>query len=485
MPFRWLVPQCARFDEDDIKKIIGAGERIVRTVSWTIDGTDEFMSLLKNFGCEIRGKKVKFTDKVVDITLERIKEEKKKNQPNIEEKEFIEASRKISYSTSGQGIWCADPETGKIRAATKKDQADFSRVVNSFDGLGRTHPTFIPQDAPPRTRELHAYITIMLNSDKPYRVSAYSPEVLDYFVEANTIYYGSKEKGIQNLLLPAKVWVNTPFMISRESIEASMKLRALTGRPLTYNAMPNCGIATPVTPDGALALITAEVIGINAISLAIDNILAGWATGPLSFDMKEGIDTEWGPETITIATAGQQVAAYLFGHRAPGLFVNTGPEAPIPGIQSMMERAFGLGMAFVAGIRNFGGLARLAGANVGSTVQLMLDMELISCLKKLVRGFEVSEETLAEELIKEVAPQGAHFLEQEHTARYFRKYQWFPEFMNRRNSIFSGKKPKTMLEEAKKKALYLIKTAPNKCPLKEYQKKELLKLLDVADRELG
>jgi len=32
------------------------------------------MSLLRDFGCEINGKKVKFPDKVVDITLEKIKQ---------------------------------------------------------------------------------------------------------------------------------------------------------------------------------------------------------------------------------------------------------------------------------------------------------------------------------------------------------------------------------------------------------------------------
>jgi len=76
--FKWLVPQCVKFDEEDIKKIVQASIRIFRNVEWTIDGTDEFMELLRNFGCEIKGKKVKFTDKVVDITLDRINKEKEK-----------------------------------------------------------------------------------------------------------------------------------------------------------------------------------------------------------------------------------------------------------------------------------------------------------------------------------------------------------------------------------------------------------------------
>jgi len=57
--------------------------------------------------------------------------------------------------------------------------------------------------------------------------------------------------------------------------------------------MPVCSVSTPVTYDGALALITAEVLGVNAISLAIDGVLAGWCTGPLGFDMKNAAHTTW------------------------------------------------------------------------------------------------------------------------------------------------------------------------------------------------
>lgn len=111
---------------------------------------------------------MKFTDKVIDITLECINKEKGKNQQNTR---VVEASREISYFVFGQATLCCDVYSKKLSLATSKDSADFSRVVNCFEGSGRSHPTFIPTDAPLKTRDVQAYITIMLNSDKPYRVS--------------------------------------------------------------------------------------------------------------------------------------------------------------------------------------------------------------------------------------------------------------------------------------------------------------------------
>ncbi len=479
MSFRFLVPVCSQFDREDIEKIVQAGIRIFRAVPWTIDGTPEFMDYLIRFGCRVDGKRVFFPDGVVDKTLEKIPMPSSSSpvQPRL-------ASREISYSTSGQALWCSDPKSSELRAATKKDLADLCRVINSFDGLGRSHPTFIPQDAPVRTCELHALVTIMLNSDKPYRVSAYSPEIVKYFIEALTVYYGMREETLKNLLTPCKVWVNTPFMISRECIEASMELRRLTGAPLVIGSMPVTGFATPVTEAGALALITAEVLGANAISLAVDGRLCGWVASPLSFDMKTGVHNQWGPETITIGTACQHVASYLFGG-TPSITATTSVSAKVPGAQSMTERAFGVGMAFMAGIRSFGGLTTLAFSDVGSVVQLMLDMELMSAVEKLARGFDVDDEKLAEEVIKEVAPRGARFLESEHTFKHFREAQWFPELFDRRVTGTYALDPKTMLEQAREKALRLIDTAPNLCPLDESQKRELMRILAAADAELG
>lgn len=486
MGFRWLVPRCAGFDKEDIEKIIGVSIRTLKEIPWKIDGTEEFMEYLRNFGFQIEDKKVRFTSEVIDKTLARIEEAKKKK--NLQDKgKLPEAPQEIKYAASGQALWAHDIEKDTIRPATKQDLADFSRVVNTYPGLDRTHPTFIPTDAPLKTRELHAYITIMLYSDKPYRVSCYSPEILDYFVEANTVYYGSREEGIKKLLLPCKVWINTPFMISRESIEAAMKLRTLTGRPLEYTSMPVCGVATPVTYDGALALITAEVIGVNAIGLAIDNALPGWMTGAMGFDMKGGIFREWSPQTLIVNTAAAQIASYLFGTSPFGM--STGNLyytcAKKPGLQSAMEKAFGMAVVFASGGRNFGALGTLADGDVGSILQLVIDMELISAIKEFVKGFDVSDETIGEDIIKEIASRGAYFLDSEHTFKYYRRYGWISELMDTQFPSAWLNNPKEMLDNAKEKALQLIKDAPNKCPLDEDRKKELENLLKVADKKLG
>ena len=173
----------------------------------------------------------------------------------------------------------------------------------------------------------------------------------------------------------------------------------------------------------------------------------------------------------------------MFGGR-PTFGVLATTAAKIPGTQSMMEKAFGMGMAFMAGARDFGGLGILVFADIGSMVELMLDIELVSALRRLARGFKVDPERIAESVICEVAPRGAYFLEHEHTARHFREEQWLPELLDRRITTAWANDPRTMLDNARAKVLKLIQEAPNPCPLSSSQRRTLQEILDTADREL-
>ena len=478
---RWIAAPVTAMDVEDVKAIIDAALRILQKVPMTIDGTDEFFGHLRDFGCEIAGKKVSFPQAVVDKTMTRIAEHKKANCIPLPDPDS-----EVTWSVSGQAIWIADTRDDHLRKCTREDLAVYSHVVDAIPGLGRSHPGFIPQDAPLKTQELHAFATIILNSKQPYRVSMFSPEMLPYYLRILEVVCGSREAAAEKAraLLPSKVWVNTPMMISRESIEAPMLLRELTGQPLVFNPMPVAGIATPVTHAGALALITAEVLACNILGLAVDDRLMGWCSSPLFFDMKTGIHTNFGPETRLLHTGRTHIAKELFGHElSPTTPTSTAAKRPCA--QSVLEKACQIAYNYALGMRHFGGLGTLATSDIVSTVQLMLDLEIVSIFRKSAAGFEVNAETLAEDLITKTAPEGARFMDTDHTAMHYREVSWFPEFLDRRVPMAWIKEPSNILEAARAKALNLEETAPNLCPLDEDQKEEIRRILSGADKELG
>lgn len=86
----------------------------------------------------------------------------------------------------------------------------------------------------------------------------------------------------------------------------------------------------------------------------------------------------------------------------------------------------------------------------------MLDLELISHFQRLLKGIQVDEERIAEELICQVAPDGTRILDIEHTLKYFCEELWSPELMDRGVVSAWIKGPKIRVENARDKAKRLL-----------------------------
>lgn len=487
MKLRCRTPQV--LSEAERQQIVEAAQRIAARVPLRVTGaspggaertgTDQLLAMLREFGCTISDDqtRVHFPTEVIERVLERIAAHRA-TVPT----EFPDFPSELSYSASGQALWCCDPETDRLRPATVQDLADLSRVVEAIPGLGRSHPTFIPQDVPAATAEVHAFATIILNSSRPYRVSVYSADLLPHFIELDTIARGGDREAVRrDPTFAAKAWWNTPFMLTGENIEIGMRARELLGLPLTISTMPVAGAATPVTLAGCLALSTAEVLQCNAISLAVDDRLMGWTAGPLTIDPRNGIHTQSGPAVELVGLGAREVCAHLFGGRPTP---QGGPTtcAKVPGAQSMMEKTMQTSWAILGGTRSFGSLATLAVADVGSIVQLMLDVEMMRHFERLLQGIEVTPETIAEEVICEVAPRGAYFLNHEHTAEHFRRELFLPELIDSNVPMAWIDDPRTMVDNARARALRLIATAENRCPLTDEERAQVRAIVADAER---
>jgi trimethylamine:corrinoid methyltransferase-like protein len=85
----------------------------------------------------------------------------------------------------------------------------------------------------------------------------------------------------------------------------------------------------------------------------------------------------------------------------------------------MTEHSLYALMVAAAGASILGRAGELEAAKTISPIQLIVDNEIVGMLKRLHRGIELSEETLAWEDIQTVTP-GGHFLETAHTLRHCR-----------------------------------------------------------------
>jgi trimethylamine---corrinoid protein Co-methyltransferase len=108
------------------------------------------------------------------------------------------------------------------------------------------------------------------------------------------------------------------------------------------------------------------------------------------------------------------------------VYVNAGlTDAKTLDLQAGAEKAATLTLAALAGAELFGH-AGICGTDHGASLEwLVADDELMAYVKRLVRGFEVSPETLAAEVVKAVGPSG-NYLAEAHTVAHYRRELWAP-----------------------------------------------------------
>jgi trimethylamine---corrinoid protein Co-methyltransferase len=476
-----ITPDIRLLDDAQLERILGKALQVLGKVVFRVQATDELADLLRAYGCRVNGEAVSFPAAVIDQVLARCEVERERTAAAAPAAPTTGAPT-VSVFTHGQALHICDPETNQLRSATEGDLASWCHVVEAMGVTSRSHPTFIPTDVPMGAADLHAFATILLNSQRPHAVSVYSAPMLPFFVEACKIAQGSLEAVKQNPVFVTKAWVTSPFMLDRENIDIGMEARRRLGVPLTFGHMPVAGASTPLTVAGALVQNTAESLALSAMRLAVEDLPQPITGTQAIMDMKHGFPRQIGPDLFLHRLAGQEMHDYLYkGRQMPkSAWGWCGAGAATVSMQSICEKAMGFGMAMAGGATSFG-VGCLAFSDVGSPVQLAIDCELAEFAQGLFREVSLDDAHIGMETIEATIPAGGKFLETMQTAEFFREECWLPSLFDYQAFMAWANNPGDMIGQATKRVREVYETAENQCPLSDEQKRQLRQVMKEAD----
>ena len=133
----------------------------------------------------------------------------------------------------------------------------------------------------------------------------------------------------------------------------------------------------------------------------------------------------------------------------PSRTVGGATEAKTLDMQCAVERTSTLLPAVLAGVHFITCGGTLESTMLESHPLMVLDDELCGLALRLARGIDVSDETIALDLIKEVGWQD-HYLAQPHTAEHFRREHFLPKLLRRDSrETWESKGSKTALDLAR------------------------------------
>lgn len=319
--------------------------------------------------------------------------------------------------SNGIGTYMTDLETGEKRETTKKDVADFARLADGLDGIDFFWSNVTAYDAPQSLHMVYAQWISLQNCTKNYGTLTLSAKDAKEQIELASLITGGREALKKRPIFHSLCCVVAPLSFERGAIEGQVEL-VKAGIPVISMSMSLSGMNAPVTLAGTVVNANTE----NLASLVISQTAAPGARHIYSSEstpanMVTGNIVYEAPETLLMAVATGQMAKR---YGLPAYVGSWGVNGDKPGIPLAFSELTAITSSMLTGTDIAAGAGGLEEAKGGSLEQLVIDSYMWENYRYFLRGFTISEETAALEVVKQVG-HGNTFLTHPHTAKNFKR----------------------------------------------------------------
>jgi trimethylamine--corrinoid protein Co-methyltransferase len=311
-------------------------------------------------------------------------------------------------------------------------------------------------------------------------IEAWTPTDIEYLIRLGEVVRGSAEELRRRPVLVGYGEAKSPLVLDENMAEVFVQY-VKRGIPQSLDTMPAGGTTAPATSAGALALGLAETLGALVLAYAIDaDAVISLDVCPTLTAMDSMLYPYAGADRIPLVTAAMQMLADFYGR--PGGCHGGKTDACQPGAQAGMEKALSIIFPVLAGATGVGTCGHIENAVTFSFEQLVIDDAIAGYIRRMLKGFEVNEETLAFDVIKEVGI-GGNFLQHPHTAQSFRKEFYLPDIVERMPwAAWEAQEVRGMEAKAREKAKRIL-AEHHPEPLDAAQVREVERIVQAALRD--
>ena len=420
-----VVPEFRLLTEDQIREFHRAALRVNEKVGARVN-YEEGVELLRRHGCTVTQENmVLIPNYLVEECLQSAPSSIEIYNRKGKEAMCLE-NRNIYFGLGTELMNSYDIYTGELRPSLLKDVANASRVADYCKHIDFVASYAMPHDVPANMAFLENVKTMFENTVKPIFCTAAGLEDLESIIEIAEAVVGGADALRSK---PCLIHYSEPTPPLVHSYGAVRKLFycADKGVPLMYAPADILGGSAPVSLAGGIVQALAEVqVGVVLHQLRRKGapIILGWGVCPI--DMRTFAFSYGAPEIRLTNSA----CADIFHWYGIPSWSTLGTDAHVLDEQASMEQAFNTLVAALDGANLIHDLGYMGQGLVGHPAMLVMCDEMVSYVKRLMRGFDMTRELMAVEEIMKIGAEGNH-LESEHTLRYFKQELWVAPLVNR------------------------------------------------------
>ena len=358
----------------------------------------------------------------------------------------------------GPGPTCTyfvDPETGERRKVRRGDPGLTALVCDALENIDYVMGLGLISDVTPTLSPVYEYAEMLANTSKPILPWGYSVANVSDIYQMAVAVSGSEAAFRQRPHFAIFATFQSPLMHTDEDL-AKVLWAADHDVPIVYLGGGTAGSTAPVTGAGTLVVTLAGALtGLAIIQLKKRGAAVCIGGVPQAMDLRTGRPSYGSPEMSLLSAALADVCRYL---GLPLMGTAGASEAKRLDLQAAIESTIQVVLSGLSGATLVHDVGFLDCADIGSLESLVMNDEIIAMTRRIMRGVEVSDETLLLDLIDKVGP-GGEFMSERHTAKHCRAEIWTPALMDRQPWVnWQAAGAQTMLDRIKAKLREILAT---------------------------
>jgi trimethylamine--corrinoid protein Co-methyltransferase len=174
--------------------------------------------------------------------------------------DYVPGGKKTGFVNFGEASALMDPETRKVREATRKDVDDSVRFIDALDNSVGWERPLTPLDVDEDMSSIYNTYSFYSNSAKHGFLGIYSVEHFEAAVKMGAVMAGGEDKLAQNPTFTCSADPVSPLVLSKEATDVLIEACKF-GIPIKINALGMCGATTCVELASTLVTHNCEVLG--------------------------------------------------------------------------------------------------------------------------------------------------------------------------------------------------------------------------------
>lgn len=386
----------------------------------------------------------------------------------------------ILMSSPGQYAWI-DTQTGTRRPATTQDAQDAIRLGDALENISIVGAMAQPEEVSEKYRDVFLTGELVKGTGKPTRCWVRNGQTARYILEIYRAVAGGAAALRAKPMVAAFLEPISPLQMPGDGLDIVREF-AQAGQPVSIGPMAMVSATGPGTLAGTLAQENAEILASVVIAQQFaPGVPICYGGIPHIMDPRTGICSFGSPEQGLMAVAMVQMGCF---YDLP-VYINVGlTDAKTLDAQAGAEKGMTMLLGALAGADMFGHAGICGTDHAASLEWLAADDELMAYTRRIARGFDVTAEALATEVVKAVGPAGS-FLTEDHTVRHFRDEMWMPGSAWTRQSWDAWhSEGQTTMGQRLRDEVARVLSAQTTDPIDEKLSAEIDSIVDAARREL-